>query len=203
MGDYYFVYETSNIKKIKVFAITLSVLIVVAFFAVTFQAKLYLAFQDSFIVNSIENLIEEEITELTPMGLFYAGVLGGSFIIPSPLEILFYLALSRGSDVLMSFLLLNLGLLLIQIVNYWLGAKFSPFILNFLSPKKVYKIRRLTNKYGAFLVFFVSLIPSLPYEVLTFALGIAKYNYYRLFILVTLGSLIKYAIIAGIFILLH
>ncbi len=203
MGEYYFVHETSNVKKIKIFLISLFVLIILASFAVTFQLKFYPIFKESFLVKSIESLLKEEITQLTPIGLFYAGILGGSFIIPSPLEIIFYLSLTKGNNVLLSFLFLNIGLLLIQIVNYWLGVKFSPIILNFLSVKKVYKIRRLTNKYGAFLIFFVSVIPALPYEVLTFALGIARYNFYRLFILVTTGSLIKYAAIAGIFLLTH
>ncbi len=203
MGDYYFVYRTTNSKKIKVFLISLVVLISLAIFALIFQLKFYDQFKENFIVKSVESLIEEEITQLTPTGLFYAGLLGGSFIIPSPLEIIFYLSLTKGNNVWLSFIFLNLGLLLIQIVNYWIGAKFSPLVLNFLSAKKVYKVRRLTNKYGAFLLFFISAIPALPYEVLTFALGIARYNFYRLFILVTLGSLIKYAAICGIFILTH
>lgn len=203
MGDYYFVYETSNAKKIKVFLISSFVLILLAFFAILFQVKFYPVFKDSFIVKGIESLVKEEITELTPTGLFYAGFIGGSFIVPSPLEILFYLSLTKGNSILLSFLFLNLGLLLIQIVNYWLGAKFSSFVMNFLSVKKVYKVRRLINKYGAFLLFFLSVVPAMPYEVLTFALGIAKYNFYRLFILVTVGSLIKYAVIIGVFLITH
>lgn len=203
MGDYYFVYETSNAKKIKVFLISFFVLILLASFAIVFQIKFYSVFKDSFIVRGIDNLIQGQITQLTPVGLFFAGFIGGSFLVPSPLEILFYLSLTKGNGILLSFLFLNLGLLLIQIVNYWLGAKFSSFVMNFLSVKKVYKVRRLINKYGAFLLFFLSVVPAMPYEVLTFALGIAKYNFYRLFILVTIGSLIKYAVIAGVFIFLH
>lgn len=203
MGEYYFVYETSNARKIRVFLISLFILILLASFALIFQIKFYSSFKDSFIIRGMEDLIQGQITQLTPIGLFFAGFLGGSFIIPSPLEILFYLALTKGNNILLSFLFLNLGLLLIQIVNYWLGARFSSVVMNFLSVKKVYKVRRLTNKYGAFLLFFLSAIPALPYEVLTFALGIAKYNFYRLFILVTIGSLIKYAAIAGLFVFLH
>ncbi len=201
MDDYYFVYETSNAKKIRIFIISLLILILIAISAITFQLKFYPLFKENFIVKSLEGFIEEEITQLTPAGLFYTGVLGGSFIIPSPLEIIFYYSLTKGNNIILSIILLNLGLLLIQIVNYWLGLKFSPVIMNFLSAKKVYKIRRLTNKYGALLLFFVSAIPALPYEVLTFALGIARYNFIRLFILVTLGSILKYTAIAGVYLL--
>ena len=69
--------------------------------------------------------------------------------------------------------------------------------MNFISKKKVYETRRFINRFGGYGVFLSNLSP-LPAEILTFALGITKYNVYRLYTLQILGTVIKYVAIVGI-----
>ena len=67
--------------------------------------------------------------------------------------------------------------------------------MHLVSKKKVYQARRFINKYGAWGVLISNLSPF-PSEILTFALGLAKYNVYRLFTLMMIGNIVKYSVIA-------
>ena len=121
---------------------------------------------------------------------------------PLSQELFFYYGISKGSPIFLSLLMINAGFLLAQFVNYELGKKLNRFFLYFMSKKKLYKTRRFINKRGWVGVFLFNLLP-LPAPLLTFALGITKYNIYRLFFFMVLGNIIKYAVMIGFFVLTH
>ena len=204
MGDKYnFIYETSNREKIKVFIISTIVIASLLMGGFILEQTVYDKIKDTAFFGSIGDFFKAEITRLTPTGLFYAGLLGASIFVPMPIEILYYIGLTKGSPVILSFFLINIGIALAQAINYWIGSRFSPLFLHFISTRKIYKVRRFVNKYGAYGVFFFNIIPTAPSEILTFALGITRYNVARLFIIMTAAILIKYVVISAIYLVLH
>ncbi len=202
-NKYDFIYKTSNKEKIKVFIISVIVIASLVAGGFILEQTVYDKIRETVFFGSIGDFFKTEITKLTPTGLFYTGFLGASIFVPMPIEILYYIGLTKGSPVILSFFLINLGIFLAQIVNYWIGSRFSPLLLHFVSTRKIYKVRRFINKYGAYGIFFFNIIPTTPSEILTFALGITKYNVMRLFTLMTAAVLIKYVVISAIYLILH
>ena len=122
---------------------------------------------------------------------FDAHLLGGLFFVPSPDEIIFYYGLSKGHSYLFAFVGAILGYMIAQVINYYAGNKISPLVMHVISKRKVYKARRFVNKYGTLGIFLFNFLPF-PGPLLTFALGIAKYNFIRLFVLALTGIAFKY-----------
>ena len=192
--EFYYIKETSNKYKIRIFLTGLIVLMVFAGAIIAFVGtfnKLVLTFPGLELVKSITI---NEIKSSTSIGLFYTGLFGGLFFIPIPQEIFYYYGLLQNNSIILSLITVNAGFLLAQGINYFIGARLNNFFFQLTSKKRVYKVRRFINKHGAKGVFLFNLLP-LPAPLLTFALGIAKYNIYRLFFYILLGTILKYGVI--------
>lgn len=196
-NKYAFIYENSNFYKIKVFTFVFIFILILLALLIAFRETLWQAAKQNNLIQSIISLTKLKSVELTVSDLFFTGLLGGLFFIMMPLEVMFYSSIIKGSSPLLSIFMMVSGFVLAQAINYYIGIKFSPLVMNFVSKKKVYSVRRFINKHGSYGVFLINLSP-LPSEILTFALGIAKYNSYRMFTFVILGTLLKYFTIAGI-----
>ena len=190
-----FIYENSNQYKLRVFMVTIFAACILIALFIAFGEPLYQAAKTNSIFNSLESLTRFELSELTPTNIFYTGLLGGLFFIFLPTEVLFYGSIAKGSSPVLAVFLIISGLLLAQVINYYVDSKLNPIFMHLVSKKKVYEIRRFINKYGGYGVFLANISP-LPSEILTFALGITKYNVYRLFILTFIATVIKYIVIA-------
>ena len=142
--------------------------------------------------------IQSSIIDATSLGLLYAHFIGGLFFVPSPEEAIFYYGLVKSQAILLPLIFSLLGYLLAQVLNYYLGSRISSFTMHFISKKKVYKTRRFVNKYGIYGIFLFNLLPF-PAPLLTFALGIARYRFSRMFIYTSLGVLCKYLVLIGIY----
>ncbi len=198
MTDYAFIQENSHLSKIwtaifSVFALA-SILVISIFFSTFFYPLLYsIPYFESLMQFLIENM-----KNLTLFGLFTAHLIGGIFFIPSPDEIIFYYGLIKGNPYLFSILFAISGYMIAQLLNYYAGSKISPLIMHVVSKKKVYNARRAVNKYGAFSIFLFNFLPF-PGPLLTFALGIARYNFTRLFVITLIGKTCKYIVLIIIF----
>ena len=194
-----FIYETSNQQKVKTFFVTLITFIV--FTGLIFTAALIFreTFLGSDIYTTLRNVIEEDIKQFTPIGLFYLSFISAFFFTALPFDLFFYFGLQNGNPFWISLVLTVSGMLPSMAINYYVGLKFSPFAFMIISRKRVYKIRRWVNKRGSLLVYLFNLTPFLPGAVLTFALGIARYDLARLFTFLTLGTLSKLLIIGGFY----
>jgi len=193
-SSYEFVKETSNKQKIRFFSISVLLLIILIIASFT----LYSFFKDSInkspSVKAFNNFIDDQVVKLTPIGLFYLCFIGSLFFLFAPLEAFFFLSLKAGSPIMLSLLFSMTGIILAHLINYFVGLKFGNFILNFMSKKKVYQTRRKINKYGIYTILIFNILP-LPSDVLTFGLGITRYNILRLFVLTFIGNLIKFTFI--------
>lgn len=190
-----FIIERSNKQKLKIFTAALLLSIILIAFIVAFQDSLSRYSR----IGSFQEAIKSEINNLSPAGLFYSGFFGGLFFLPIPQEAFFYYGLSQGSPPVTSALLVNAGFLLAQIINYFIGLKLGSLLLQFISKRKVYKYRRKLNKYGSATILVFNIFP-LPASPLTFALGLSKYNIYRLFFYIIIGTAIKYSLMILYFI---
>ncbi|MGV8142049.1 MAG: YqaA family protein [Candidatus Pacearchaeota archaeon] len=200
MQDLRFIEYAPHRKKLVSFIWLMFVLAVLIAIGILFTVFWYNVVQYlpglSFIVVHIKNAI----VEVSLIGLFYAHLVGGLFFIPSPDEVIFYYALIKGNPILFSILFATAGYMLAQILNYFLGKKLSDPLLTLFSREKVYKARRTAQKYGALAVFMFNVLPF-PGPVLSFALGITKYNFSRLMFWTVLGKVIKYGAVSVFFIL--
>lgn len=197
-----FIYETSNRKKIKYFIISIFIIISIITLVFLFEMVFYDYLKDTFLIGGVKSAIKDQIAQFTPLGLLYTSFVGGFILIPMPIEVFFYIGLEKSGNFLLSFFLVIFGYLSIQAVNYWIGLKCSPLIMNFISLKKLYVTRRFINRHGAIGIFLFNLIPS-PSEFVSFGLGLAKYNFYKLFFFTALGNAVKYAAIIGIYLIIH
>ena len=195
-----FIYETSRTGKIKNLIIGILFIFILVQLSFIFEEFVYEHVKNSRFIEFFGEFVKNDLLGLTPTGLFYFAFIGTSIFVPMPMEFIFYYGLIKGSNVLVSFILVIVGIFLAQLVNYWIGLKFSPLFLRIIPTKKLYKARRFINRYGGHGILLFNLAP-LPAEILTFGLGLTKYNGTRLFVLTLIGNLIKYAAIVGIYFL--
>ncbi|HLC31799.1 MAG TPA: VTT domain-containing protein [Candidatus Nanoarchaeia archaeon] len=174
------------------------VILVLILFGILIVAMKYIIIQKVPILGILINAIKKDLVNTTPIGLFYGHFIGGIFFVPSADELIFYYGLSKGSPPFLLLIFALTGYMLSQVVNYFLGEKIGPHLMHFISKKKVYKTRRFVNKYGAYGIIIFNILPF-PAPLLTFALGIAKYNKYRLYFLMLITKTIEYLAIIAIF----
>ncbi len=200
--DFSFISENSNKHKIKILltVITLTIIFLGATIAfVTSYDKLITNYSQ---LNSLKTALYEEISALSLGGLFYTGLIGGLFFIPLPQEVFYYYGLFKGNPIILSAITVNAGFLLAQAINYFVGSRLNKIFIHLVSKRRLYRVRRFISKNGGKGVFLFNLLP-LPAPLLTFALGITKYNIYRLYFYMIIGTFLKYSAIVIIFILVN
>ena len=187
-----FIYEESRYRKIFTVLIFACVLVLAGFVLATNWSVFSAFVGSSPLASKILNFFYDDIEQFNTLGIFYITFLGDLFFNPLPPELFFYNALIKGtSPILLLFAASMVGMLLANIVNYFLGRKFSVFFLYFVSKKNLYRVRRKVNRYGGYAVLVFNIFP-LPAPLLTFGLGITRYNHSRLFMMLIIGNVIKY-----------
>ncbi len=200
MADSYkYIYENNRDRQIKFLLIFISGILFIgaAWFSLFSLIQSDTSSQNFFL--SVYKFLKDQIKTFTLSGLFFSGFLGSLFFSFFPLEISFYYGLLKDNPPFLSLLFIMAGLLPAEIFNYVAGKKLSNFMLYFVSLKKVYATKRLVNKYGGYGIFLFNLIPIFPSPLLTFALGITKYNSTRLFIILIIADILKFAAIIMFF----
>lgn len=196
--NFTFIYEAPNHQRLRILFI--AIIIFLFFIGITVTSYYYLKddFASSASFQNFKAFIKTNIANFTPLGLFYFGFTGGLFFIPLPIEAFFITSLSKGHPPLLALVFVLSGIFPSQVIDYLVGVRFSNVIMHLISKKNVYKVRRYVNKYGAPVILVFNLLP-LPSPVLTFALGIAKYNPWRLAFYLIMGTLIKFSVIIWFF----
>ncbi|MEK6909232.1 MAG: VTT domain-containing protein [Nanoarchaeota archaeon] len=201
MTDYNFIQENSHTHKIWTLISSIIILLIILIISIFFSTFFY---QLLYSLPYFENLVlflTDNIKNVTLWGLFLAHLIGGIFFVPSPDEIIFYYGLLKGNNYFLALIFSTIGYMISQVLNYYAGKKISPLIMHIISKKKVYEGRRFVNKYGSVGIFLFNFLPF-PGPLLTFALGIARYNFARLFTLTLLGKICKYITLILIFYLI-
>jgi len=194
MKDYSFIQENSHLSKIWTLISSVFILLVVLVVSFFFSTFFYSLLNSLPYVSALIDFLTENISNATVWGLFFAHLIGGIFFIPSPDEIIFYYGLVKGNPYFLAFLSAVTGYMIAQVLNYYIGNKISPLVMHIISKRKVYKARRFVNRHGTFGIFLFNFLPF-PAPLLTFALGIAKYNFTRLFTITLIGKMCKYIVL--------
>ena len=140
-----FIIENSNRQKIKVFLVFVVCLVIILGLSIALFSTFEGFSKSGSYYTSIKELILAQVNSLTPAGIFYAGFGSSIFFVPLPEELFYWLAITKGSPLFWSALMINAGFLLAQVANYYMGKKLSKPLLYFFSKKKVYKVRRFVN----------------------------------------------------------
>lgn len=140
------------------------------------------------------NFIILEIKNHSSLGLFITSFFGGLFFFVFPLEIYFYSILKINSNFITSVIPYFLGLLLAQMLNYWIGLRMSNVTKIFIPPKKFYKLKGYLNRWGIWMIIIVNLVP-LPSPVFSAVLGSFRYNFKRFILFMALGSISLYSVL--------
>lgn len=198
MENYDFIYESRNYKKIGSIIASLIILVLLAgavLYYLVFSKGTYFSL---IFLDNLGDFIKEDFANPSPLGIFYAGFIGSLFFIPLPQEIFLVSALIAGTSMYIAFIAIFIGTIAGNVFNYYAGTKLSPFFIHLTSTRQLYKLRRLVNRFGVYAIFLFNLLP-LPAPLLTFGLGITKYNSKKLFFALVLGSAFKYAVIVALF----
>lgn len=196
MADTSFVYETTDSRNKQ--AILLGIVLALVVVGIFIDSSNIFENNTPQSIKAAYAHVSSEITQLSPVGMFYISFFGGFFFVPDALELGFVLSLAKGNSPWVSLALIILGFIPSQIINYILGTRFGSFLIHFVSKRELFKTKRWVNKYGSYAIFFVNMLP-LPSPLLTFALGITRYNVTRLFFFMILGSIVKYCLLIWLF----
>ncbi len=149
----------------------------------------------NFFENSVAGIIiahvATEISASSYIGTAYIALIGGLFFIFLPLELLFYKALATGGSAALLFLIFIIGVIISYSLDYIIGEHFSGISRKLVSPKKFYKLKSFINKHGKAAILVIYLVPLMPSQLMTFMLGVFRYDKTRLFVFFICSWILK------------
>lgn len=190
-------YEYNKQTKILNGLILIAFLIFVIIISLSFYLyfnKLDL-FQGTFIEAGV-TYFKWQIANYTYIGVFMTAMIGALFFVPLPMEILFATFIIKNQNPYAVLGIYLLGLTIGYSLNLIMGYKFSNFSRNLISTKKFYQIKSKINKYGKYAVFLVNALP-LPSQIVSFILGVFKYNKTKFYVQFWAGQGVKLIVIMG------
>ena len=190
-----FIYQTSRRQRFQVFGLVLLVILCIGLIYYVYRL-LGVAFPG---ILGLQEFIVYHIYNVTELGIFLLGFFGSLFFIPLPIDFLFFKSLTNGANPGLALVLVLIGSIIGNFIDYFLGLWFSKYARYLVSVKKIYAAKRWVNRYGQWAIFVFNLTP-LPGSLLTFAVGITRYNIFRLFTFFILGNLVKFGAYALFFI---
>ncbi len=194
--QYTFVQETSNNRLKRFIALLIMTILVLSS---TFVAVInYLDTKDKISSESfLSRYTPDVVHNITPFKQFILGIVSGLIFlpVPAPVELTFYVGLKQGNPVLLSMGAALLGFVIGSAITYIIGWKLSKQVAYLVSTKKIYEVRRKVNKYGVYAIILLNIVPA-PSDILSFSLGITRYNVKRLFFFLILSVVVKLVVIA-------
>lgn len=188
-----FIYETTNHRLQRGIAL-LIVALSIAAIIIVFISNLHTAVKisnEKWYTPYVPDLVHN----ITPLRLLIISILGGLIFFPIPSELAFFFSIEDGYSLGWCMAAGITGLFLGSIINYLLGLKLHKQVMYLLSAKNFFGLRRQINRWGLYVILLFNSFPA-PSDTLTVCLGTIRYNYKRLFILVVIGNIIKFTIIA-------
>jgi len=125
----------------------------------------------------------------TSLGVFYLFTFGSLFFFPVPLEVVYFTLKDMPFTVL--FPLAVGGILLGQVVNYFLGRFFGFILLGFFKKRTQRRMKEKLERYGPFAVTAVHIIPF-PFQLFNFFTGVFRYNFFKWILFAFIGLVLKH-----------
>jgi len=187
-----FLYETTNNRAQRIaMVVILALLILGGIFTFLTNVDLGTTTETAWYARYVPDIAHD----ITPIKVFIISLLGAMIFFPLPAELAFVVSVHEGNPIPICFVAAVVGFTLGHTVNYVVGRQLSNQALYLLSAKKFYALRRQVNRWGAYAIVLLNMFPA-PSDLLTVGLGTMRYNVKRLFVLITIGNIIKFTILA-------
>jgi len=190
-----FIYETSNNRLQRSIAISILAFIIIAGITIA-VFNIRLAHEYPLAPSWYSHYVPDLVHNITPIKLFIFCMLSTMIFFQIPAELAFYFSIKEGNSMAFFIFVAVFGSMVGHVVSYLVGLKLSKQIMYLLSAKTFFSVRRKVNRWGAYAVLLLNVLPATPSDVLTVGLGTVRYDKKRLFSLIAIGNLIKFTVIA-------
>ncbi len=173
--------EAKLAKNIRILVVITTIILATLIFSFTFG----------------KNLVNGQDLSLESFALLHFS--GYLFFLLMPVELAFTYCITNGYNM---FLLIGIAFstaIAAQMIDYLIGYSVSAkFLSHLVNPKKHARAIRIINKYGSLTIFIFNLLP-LSSPIICLASGAINYPFRKVVTFSALGLLMKYFILAWIF----
>ncbi len=131
------------------------------------------------------------------LGVFYLFLFSSLFFLPVPLEAL-YLNFLRSLPFERIFVIAVAGIVLGQVINYWLGRMFGFIFREWVRKSARRSIRHKLDNHGILAILAVHIIPF-PFQIFNLISGVFRYKFFKWLLFVIIGLTIKHLLMYWIF----
>ena len=147
------------------------------------------------IFSPIFHILRELVGTYGLAGLFAESFIVSTIFVPFNVEFAFPILLASGVQGIPILIVATLGSVAGTLVNYYIGLKGIKLAHRYIKDEKIEKATHMMNRYGWAGLLAVVTIPVFPVDPITVLCGATKMNIKEFTAAVTIGKLLKYAII--------
>lgn len=163
--------------------------VVVILFSVFKQDLIDLVHANS-VTWAIYTHISEQVGEKTLLGLGYAGFFGALFFIMIPLEAIFFYYLALEHSPFWVITIMQVASVLGLWADYLMGSLVGERTLLKFAAEKFKKTEAAMESWGGIIVLVSNVIPFLPIQIISLAVGSTRFGAIRFLVLTFIGRLI-------------
>ncbi|HLC61498.1 MAG TPA: VTT domain-containing protein [Candidatus Nanoarchaeia archaeon] len=190
-----FIYETSNNRLQRYIAVSMLAFVIIAGIMIA-VFNIRLAQEYPLATPWYSRYVPDLVHDITPLKLFIFCVLSTMIFFQIPAELAFYFGINEGNPMVFFIFVAVAGSMVGHAISYLVGLKLSNQIRYLLSAKTFFSMRRKVNRWGAYAVLLLNVLPATPSDVLTVGLGTVRYDKKRLFSFIAIGNITKFTVIA-------
>ncbi|MBU1219638.1 VTT domain-containing protein [Myxococcota bacterium] len=131
--------------------------------------------------------ISGQISGKTLLGLAYAGFFGSLFFILIPLEAVFFYYLSLPHHPWLVLVIMLFTSVIGLCADYLMGRLVGEGVMLKLSGPKFVKYRDAMTRWGGMIIVISNIIPFLPVQIISLAVGATRYGLKRFFVYTMIG----------------
>ena len=137
--------------------------------------------------------ISEEVALRSASGITYFFIFASLFFLPVPLELAYINFIHEGILPANLLLFATFGILLGQIINFFLGKLFGPIFRSFIKKKTRKWVHEKLQQYGIIAIFLMNFLP-MPFPLFNFVAGLMKYPFWRWLLVIIPALFFKHAL---------
>jgi membrane protein YqaA with SNARE-associated domain len=177
-------------RKLKVLAVWAGVGVAVVILFSLFKQDLIDLLRKNSVTWATYTHISEQVEQKTLLGLGYAGFFGALFFIMIPLEAIFFYYLALDHSPFMVITIMQVASVLGLTADYLMGSMVGERTLLKFAAEKFKKTEEAMENWGGIIVLVCNVIPFLPIQIISLAIGSTRFGAVRFLILTFLGRLI-------------
>ncbi|MEM2131226.1 MAG: VTT domain-containing protein [Candidatus Woesearchaeota archaeon] len=136
------------------------------------------------------------------LGLFLLTFLGSLFFLGFPGEVIYFIYIKAGYNILLISFLMIFSSLLAQIVNYLIGFFIEKKWLDSYIKEEKKHYKKSIKQYDSLFIVVFNILP-LPADLLSVFLGLVKYDFKKMLFFTFIGKIFKYVFLIFIYFILN